>query len=91
MNEHLDVAGGAPTDISGLICECGDLACTAVLAVQHGEYERVRSNPERFFVAPADSHVDVTVERVVERRDGYWVVEKFGRAGDVAEELDPRS
>jgi hypothetical protein len=30
------------------------------------------------------------VERVVERHDTYWVVEKIGRAGEVSERLDER-
>ena len=53
-------------------------------------YEAVRSNAQRFIVAPADAHVDLTVEKVVEQTDGYWVVEKLGVAGEVAEDLDPR-
>jgi hypothetical protein len=34
---------------------------------------------------------DNDFERVVERSDGYAVVEKGGHAGRVAEQTDPRS
>lgn len=92
LNEQLDrSSAGASSDVWGFVCECADISCTTVLAVPLGEYELVRAVPERFLVAPDDGHVDVTVERVVERRPEYWVVEKFGLAGDVAEALDPRS
>ena len=52
--------------------------------------KEVRSNPERFIVGPDDSHVDPNVEDVVKRTPEYWVVEKKGVAGDIAEDLDPR-
>ncbi len=92
LNEQLGAgATGAPSDIRGFVCECSDISCTAVLAVPLGEYEHVRSHPDRFIVAPDDSHVELTVERVVDRQPDYWVVEKHGTAGDVAEDLDPRS
>ena len=41
-------------------------------------------------VAPAEMHVVPEVERVVEQRERYWVVEKQGEAAEVAEELDIR-
>jgi hypothetical protein len=35
----------------------------------------VRSHEDWFLIAP--DHEKVEVERVVDRRDGYWVVEKY--------------
>ena len=35
-------------------------------------------------------HVFADVERIFAKRDGYFVVEKFGEAGVAAIELDPR-
>lgn len=91
LNEHLGAAvEGAPSEERGFVCECADMSCTEVLAVQIPAYEAVRRDPQRFIVAPDDAHVDLTVEKVVERTDGYWVVEKVGVAGDVAADLDPR-
>lgn len=92
LNEQLGaVATGDPAIPRGFVCECADIACTEVLAVTLDEYERVRKESERFIVAPDVRHVDGSIERVVERRSGYWIVEKTGVAGDVAEQLDERS
>lgn len=89
VNEQLEAASsGGPTEIKGFVCECADLACTAVVAVALGAYERVRQWPDRFIVAPDETHVDVTVEKIVERQPEYWVVEKVGPAGEIAEEFD---
>jgi len=55
-----------------------------------GEYEEVRSVATRFFVAPGHQASEGVVSLLYER-DGYVVLEKEGRAGEVATELDPRS
>jgi hypothetical protein len=49
------------------------------------EYEAVRTDPRRFLVAPGNVS-DPEIERVVEKDERYWVVEKVGAAGRVAEE-----
>ena len=56
------------------VCECGDETCFDKLTVSLDEYRDVRSRDDWFLIAPG--HEKVEVERVVERRDGYWVVEK---------------
>ena len=89
LNEQLEAASsGAPSEVKGFVCECADIACTAVVAVALGAYERIRENSTRFIVAPDAAHVDLSVEKVVERQPDYWVVEKVGLAGDIADELD---
>ena len=45
----------------------------------------VRAEPNRFAVAP--HHVADDVEAVVEKHSRFWLVEKLGEAGEVAEEL----
>ena len=60
------------------------------LAIPLVDYEAIRKHADRFVVAPDDSHVNTTVEHVVERSDGFWVVQKHGAAGDIAAALDPR-
>jgi hypothetical protein len=72
------------------ICECADQECTERFEMSLLEYEDLRARPTRFAVAPNEEHVSLDVERVVEEREGYWVVEKFGEAAEVAEETDPR-
>jgi hypothetical protein len=73
------------------VCECAQMDCTVPVRLALSEYEAVRSNPAYFLVAPSDEHLDLDVERLVERRERYWVVEKVGLAGKVSEDLDPRT
>jgi hypothetical protein len=56
------------------VCECADRGCMAWLEVPTAEYLAVREHPRRFIVAP--SHEIPDVETVIERRTGYFVVEK---------------
>ena len=69
-------------------CECGRLGCNRLVALDRDAYEAVRRNPRRFFMIPG--HEIPEYERVVERHDGYWVVEKHDDAAEVAERTDPR-
>ena len=39
----------------------------------------------------APGHNLPEIERIIERTEGYWVIEKEGAAGELAEELDPRA
>jgi hypothetical protein len=71
-----------------IICECSDDRCTERVSLPLGVYESVRANPRRFVVVAGH---DNDFERVVERSDGYAVVEKEGDAGRVAEQTDPRT
>jgi hypothetical protein len=73
------------------ICECADDACVERIELSPAEYEAVRNDGTHFLVAPGDEHVFLEVERVSERNECYWVVEKFGAAGEMAGKLDPRS
>src|SRR5215213_8942046 len=93
VNERIESLNGpftAEAPISDLVCECADGACTERIGVTATEYERVRGDGSRFLVAPADSHYFADVERVVERHERFWVVEKFEHAGRVASSLHPR-
>jgi hypothetical protein len=72
------------------ICECATESCFAVVDLSLAEYEEVRSSPTRFFVASGHqgSEGDVTM---LEDRERYVLVEKGGRAAEIATDLDPRS
>jgi hypothetical protein len=72
------------------ICECADDTCTDKVAMSANEYEAIRNDGARFFVAPSDEHVWYDIERVTVRTANYWVVEKVGRSGAMAREADPR-
>ena len=69
-------------------CECGNLSCNMLVEVTAAAYERVRADPRHFILLPG--HEIDGVEVVVEREDGYVVVEKVGTAGEVAQATDPR-
>jgi hypothetical protein len=72
-----------------IFCECGSASCVAKITLPTAEYEAVRAHPERFFIAPG--HDIPEVEEVVERRTGYWVVQKHDEEAQIARERDPRS
>jgi hypothetical protein len=76
--------GGAGA--SEFVCECADNGCIERIRVPREAYAAVRSEPTRFIVAPG--HEDLELETVVDRHDRFFVVEKFGAAGRMAERLD---
>lgn len=76
-------------DATEFVCECADETCATRVRVPLATYERVRSNPVRFIVVPGHERADL--EHVVERGDGFVVVEKDIPAAErVAELTDPR-
>jgi hypothetical protein len=78
----------APSAVQ-IVCECGRTDCMAKIDVPLGTYERVRSVPTRFFIAPGHEIPDV--ERVVERDRGFFVVEKHEEEAAIARATNPRS
>ena len=71
-------------------CECGNPACAEQIAMTLTEYEGIRAEPTRFAVKIG--HELPEIERVVDRRPTYLVVEKEDpEAEEVAVETDPRS
>jgi hypothetical protein len=61
------------------VCECADDHCMDRITLTKDEYTAIRRTPNHFFVKAR--HVFPEVERVVDERDGYVIVEKFGVAG----------
>jgi hypothetical protein len=72
------------------VCECAKTDCSVVVELTAGEYAAVRATGRRFLVYPDDSHTSPELEEIVERHDGYWVVQKHGEAGLEAEALVER-
>jgi hypothetical protein len=95
INERIEPSNAAHTWVdppfADWVCECARTDCSIAVRLTVAEYESVRSDPAKFLVAPGDEHVVPEIEQVVERTERYWVVEKLGHAGDVAEDLDPRA
>jgi hypothetical protein len=77
--------------MSDWVCECANESCVKVIHMSPAEYEAVREGGSCFVVAPGEEHVWADVEHVTKRNDRYWVVEKDGLAGELAEESDPRN
>ena len=70
------------------LCECGRPDCGAKVVLSVDDYEAVRAYPRRFVCAPG--HVTPAIESVIEEDEAYLVVEKGGRAGELAEATNPR-
>ena len=74
---------GHPT--AGFRCECWQVDCAERMPLSGREWREVRSRPNRFAVAPG--HVASEFEEVVAEYRHFWIIEKRGEAGDVAEKL----
>jgi hypothetical protein len=70
-------------------CECSELACRERIRLTIPEYEHVRSNARHFALVPG--HEVPEVETVIERGDGYVVVEKAAGVTPLVEATDPRA
>jgi hypothetical protein len=70
------------------LCECPKLECKKVVLLTLSEYEDVRSSGRGGLAAVG--HEDRSIEHVVAQNDRFVTTEKFGEAGDVHAEADPR-
>ena len=88
VNERVEdlAAAGEPVDF---VCECADVDCGERVTLTLEAYEDARSAPNRFVIRTGHERPDV--ERVIDQGSGYVLVEKLGRAGEIAAEDDPRT
>jgi hypothetical protein len=70
------------------ICECSDSRCMQIISLTLTEYRRVRANPRWFAHALGHEESVPGLVHAVERTDRYLLVEKIGRAGEVATNLE---
>jgi hypothetical protein len=78
VNERIaESAQRFDADEAEFVCECGDRSCTHRLETPLDEYERVRAKATLFLLAPG--HENDAIEKVVDRRRRFQVVEKFER------------
>ncbi|MGH2998531.1 MAG: hypothetical protein ACRDNM_04450 [Gaiellaceae bacterium] len=91
MNERIaENARRFDAGSTDFICECYDPQCTERVEATLEEYEDVRADGTRFILAPG--HGDGSIERVVERRPDFDVVEKVQQtARAIARRLNPRT
>jgi hypothetical protein len=84
--EGVNEAFGTFTGTMSILCECGKLECIEQIDLTVDAYRELRADPTRFAVKPGHELPDV--ERVVERRDDYSVVQKTeGEAARLAKDL----
>jgi hypothetical protein len=69
-------------------CECDRTGCFEMIELLPATYRDVLER--RYFFVTAPEHADPRVERLVEERDHYWVVEKVGEARDALEQQHPQ-
>jgi len=87
VNEALE-RGRPRQGVETFICECGAIGCTVKLQVGLDAYLAARRHFERFLVAPG--HDVETIDTVVERCDGFWIVEKAHGAMELAQSRGAR-
>lgn len=92
-NEHIGAAAGAYGVDSPVpfICECPDARCSEIVRLTLEQYEEIRADSRHFLNVPGHQAAAESTSEVVSERDGYVIVEKLGRAGDIVEALDERS
>ncbi len=86
---ELAASHGSDAHVYTFFCECSNADCTLQIELTRGAYEQVRAHGARFIIATG--HELPEIEHVVERNDGWWVVQKQEEAAELARELDPRS
>ncbi len=78
FNDRLEVLDSSE-EATPYRCECGLIACGAVIKLTASEYAGVRSDPRQFAVLAGHALPDA--ERVVASRRGWAIVEKFPGSG----------
>jgi hypothetical protein len=95
-NERINEAAGwlqieepTPTEEpTPFLCECADMACHELVVMSLDEYSKLRRDPRHFLNVPGHQASSQGWARVIGKHDAYFVVEKIGPAGDVAEQLE---
>jgi len=86
---HVLCVGGAK--LFPFVCECADINCAQAVLLTIDEYEHVRADATHFVCAPGHEKAAGQWAHVVASRRSYNVVEKVGKAAEIAEELDQRT
>jgi hypothetical protein len=91
VNERIaDSAERFEADSTQFVCECADPSCTHRVEATLNEYEAVRADGATFMLAPGHAHHDI--ERVVEDRGRFHIVEKMQKTvRATVQRLNPRA
>jgi benzoyl-CoA reductase/2-hydroxyglutaryl-CoA dehydratase subunit BcrC/BadD/HgdB len=91
VNERIaESADRFEADATEFVCECSDPNCTHRVEATLEEYEEVRADGATFMLAPG--HAEKDIERVVEKRGSFHIVEKMqATVRATVKRLDPRA
>ena len=70
-------------DFQAFVCECADINCDENVPLPLERYREVRASPSMFFILPG--HENPELEQIVDREEGFSIIEKTGPGRDVAE------
>ena len=85
LNEqHAEWAAGRDA-MAGFRCECWRGDCLERILLSGEEWAMVRSESNWFAVAPG--HIADSLEAVLTEYQRFWLIEKLGEAGEIADEL----
>jgi hypothetical protein len=87
VNDHIAGLSSRSTPTFEIVCECGRDGCGDYLTLDGETYAGLRRFPTHFVVKPGHQGGD---DRLVEQLEGLLIVEKFGRDGVAAVQLDRR-
>lgn len=68
-------------------CECSDEKCAKRIRISVGEYQRIHESRDRFIVVP--EHDVEHIEKIIDKNDDYWTVEKNFTPPESANTLHP--
>ena len=90
VNERIATAAGQfGSEDAEFVCECADPTCVERVEVPLEVYEGVRAEPTTFILV--NGHEEGSIEKVVETRRRFQIVEKVNRkVVGVVKKLDPR-
>lgn len=82
--EHAEQeAGGGADTLIEVLCECGQDGCSGLISLTFADYDGVHAQEDRFVVLRG--HESADIERIVDDRASFLVVDKFGEAEEIAE------
>ena len=76
VNERIAEASSSAGDLPEFLCECSRNDCIETLALSLPEYERIRSSPNLFVIAPGHAKHD---SHLVEKTRHLELVFSWGR------------
>jgi len=91
-NEWIEAANdrfGADHPMDEYRCECSDAACATIVSLTRVEYEAVRADGLRFFIA--SHHENPEIDHLIVEHERYSIVAKLpGEPARIAIGSDPR-